>query len=153
VPRATVLLWWAPFVVDASANVTFRFVTFYHLGVVLVCMIFQCNTFHFRWPLHYKNVLKRFRSVWSWETKPSTGESCVLIVGGVTSSLGWSAIVTGHDALVYRWTNENTAMVICYVGESLRAPLFNTIFIINCWLRGLGELSEHYQLFHLLSTS
>ena len=34
-------------VVDASASITF-FVTFYHLAVVLVCIIFQCNTFHFR---------------------------------------------------------------------------------------------------------
>lgn len=150
-PRTTVLLWWAPFVVDASANITF-FVTFYHLAVVLVCIIFQCNTFHFRWPLRYKNLLKRFRSVWSSETKSSTGESCV-----------WSWVVQPRlqgglplwlvTMLWYIDERMKIRLWWYYVGESMQTPLFNAIFINNCWLRGLRELSEPYQLFHLLSTS
>ena len=80
--------------------------------------------------------------------------SHVFIVGFVTSSLGCSAIVTGHNvSLAGLWYVHEPIKIqprwYC-VGESMLVPLFNTMtFINNCWLRELIQLSEAYQLFHL----
>lgn len=83
-------------IVYASADFTF-FVTFYHLAVVLVCIVFQCNvsfpmTFALQRSLEYALDLREVEGL------NQVLASHVFIVGFVTSSPGCSDIVTGHNA-------------------------------------------------------